>query len=160
MMRFLVSIAIFVSSYHQAAAFVLRPCRMTAKISSSKSSTRQQYNNHDAYAAAYDDASSSSLSTDKQRRKLLSIVPIYTLPFLLGGDNTASAEVPTSTTTVVQQTNVALTSASSLCADSEEEARISIFERVAPSVVYIDTFKQKQDVFSTDVMEIPIGSGS
>lgn len=156
MIRFFVGIAILV----QAAAFILQPCRMTTKIRTSKFSTRQLVvcNNHDIYAAADDDASSFSSSPDKQRRKLFSIVPIYTLPFLLGGENTASAEVRTSTTTL-QQTNVAL-SPTTLCADSEEEARISIFERVAPSVVYIDTFKQKQDVFSTDIMEIPIGSGS
>lgn len=45
-------------------------------------------------------------------------------------------------------------------ADSAEIARINIFERVAPSVVYIDTFSEKRDVFSTNVMEVPIGSGS
>ena len=45
-------------------------------------------------------------------------------------------------------------------ADSTEIARINIFERVAPSVVYIDTFSEKRDVFSTNVMEVPIGSGS
>mmetsp|Transcript_35717 Transcript_35717/g.73021 ORF Transcript_35717/g.73021 Transcript_35717/m.73021 type:complete len:498 (-) Transcript_35717:66-1559(-) len=154
MMRYFVGISILVSSYNQAAAFVLKPCRMATKGSTTKFSTTQLCNKHDTYAAADEDAS----SQDNQRRKLLSIAPIYTLPFLLGGENTASAAVPTST---VQQINVALSpSASALCADSEEEARISIFERVAPSVVYIDTFKQKQDVFSTDIMEIPIGSGS
>ena len=156
MMRlFFVGISVLVTSYHQAASFVLRPCRLTTKS--------RLRNKHITFAAVDDDdALSSSSLSDKQRRKLLSIVPIYTLPFLLGETNTASAAVPTST--AVQQTNVALSSTkslpSTLCADSEEEARISIFERVAPSVVYIDTFKQKQDVFSTDIMEIPIGSGS
>jgi hypothetical protein len=47
-----------------------------------------------------------------------------------------------------------------LCADSEETSRIAIFERVAPSVVYIDTFSEKRDVFSTNVLEVPVGSGS
>lgn len=159
MMRlyFFVGISVLITSYHQAASFVLRPCRMTTES--------RLRNKHITLAAADDDdaiISSSSSAPDNQRRKLLSIVPIYTLPYLLGETNTASAAIQTPET--VQQTNVALTQPkslpSTLCADSEEEARISIFERVAPSVVYIDTFKQKQDVFSTDVMEIPIGSGS
>ncbi len=154
---FFVGISVLITSYHQAASFVLRPCRMTTES--------RLRNKHITLAAADDDdaiISSSSSAPDNQRRKLLSIVPIYTLPYLLGETNTASAAIQTPET--VQQTNVALTPPkslpSTLCADSEEEARISIFERVAPSVVYIDTFKQKQDVFSTDVMEIPIGSGS
>jgi len=145
-----VGISVLFTSYHLATSFVLRPCRMTTKS--------RLRNKHENFAAADGDDELSSSSPDNQRRKLLSIVPIYTLPFLLGETNTASAAVPTST--AVQQTNVALSPPKSLCADSEEEARISIFEQVAPSVVYIDTFKQKQDVFSTDIMEIPIGSGS
>ena len=46
-----------------------------------------------------------------------------------------------------------------LCIDSEER-RINVFERTAPSVVFIDTFKEQRDVFSTNVMEVPLGSGS
>lgn len=46
-----------------------------------------------------------------------------------------------------------------LCLDSEER-RIAVFERTAPSVVFIDTFKEQRDVFSTNVMEVPLGSGS
>ena len=46
-----------------------------------------------------------------------------------------------------------------LCIDSEEQ-RINVFERTAPSVVFIDTFKEQRDVFSTNVMEVPLGSGS
>lgn len=41
-----------------------------------------------------------------------------------------------------------------------EERRIDVFERVAPSVVYIDTFVEQRDVFSTNVMEVPVGTGS
>lgn len=37
-----------------------------------------------------------------------------------------------------------------LCLDSEDR-RISVFERTAPSVVFIDTFKEQRDVFSTNV---------
>ncbi|KAL3777459.1 hypothetical protein ACHAW5_006415 [Stephanodiscus triporus] len=53
------------------------------------------------------------------------------------------------------------------CADSAEEGRIAIFERVAPSVVYIDTFRgggrnddDDDGAFSANVLEVPIGSGS
>jgi S1-C subfamily serine protease len=42
--------------------------------------------------------------------------------------------------------------------DSEQN-RIEIFERVSPSVVFIDTFTERRDVFSTSV-EVPLGSGS
>lgn len=66
-----------------------------------------------------------------------------------------------------QQVNTAILSTTqqssrggTLCADSEETSRIAIFERVAPSVVYIDTFSEKRDVFSTNVLEVPVGSGS
>jgi hypothetical protein len=67
-----------------------------------------------------------------------------------------------------QQINTAISSSTSassrgggvLCADVEEASRIAIFERVAPSVVYIDTFSEKRDVFSTNVLEVPVGSGS
>lgn len=41
-----------------------------------------------------------------------------------------------------------------------EQRRIDVFERAAPSVVYIDTFVEQRDVFSTNVMEVPIGTGS
>ena len=44
---------------------------------------------------------------------------------------------------------------------TDEESRIEIFERVAPSVVYIDTFSDRRvSEFSTNTLEVPIGSGS
>ena len=46
------------------------------------------------------------------------------------------------------------------CGPDPEERRISVFERVAPSVVYIDTFVEARDVFSPNVMEVPLGAGS
>eukprot|EP00546_Thalassionema_frauenfeldii_P017829 CAMPEP_0178906292 /NCGR_PEP_ID=MMETSP0786-20121207/6741_1 /TAXON_ID=186022 /ORGANISM="Thalassionema frauenfeldii, Strain CCMP 1798" /LENGTH=380 /DNA_ID=CAMNT_0020577977 /DNA_START=375 /DNA_END=1514 /DNA_ORIENTATION=+ len=46
-----------------------------------------------------------------------------------------------------------------LCLDSEQ-SRIDVFERVAPGVVFIDTFIEQRDAFSTNVMEVPLGSGS
>lgn len=44
--------------------------------------------------------------------------------------------------------------------EESETRRIEIFERNAPSVVFIDTFAEKQDVFSPNVMEVPLGTGS
>mmetsp|Transcript_46135 Transcript_46135/g.53925 ORF Transcript_46135/g.53925 Transcript_46135/m.53925 type:complete len:724 (-) Transcript_46135:189-2360(-) len=44
--------------------------------------------------------------------------------------------------------------------DPYEANRMRIFERVAPSVVFIDTFAEARDVFSTNVMEVPLGAGS
>ena len=41
-----------------------------------------------------------------------------------------------------------------------EMRRIAVFEKAAPSVVYIDTFVEQRDAFSTNVMEVPIGTGS
>lgn len=47
-----------------------------------------------------------------------------------------------------------------LCTDSIEEQRISVFERAAPSVVYIDTFVEQRDAFTTNILEVPLGTGS
>jgi S1-C subfamily serine protease len=44
--------------------------------------------------------------------------------------------------------------------EDSDNRRIDIFERNAPSVVFIDTFAEKQDVFSPNVMEVPLGTGS
>ncbi|KAG7355161.1 peptidase S1C HtrA family protein [Nitzschia inconspicua] len=44
--------------------------------------------------------------------------------------------------------------------EESENRRIEVFERNAPSVVFIDTFAEKQDVFSPNVMEVPLGTGS
>ena len=94
---------------------------------------------------------------DSNRRKILSLLPAA--PFLAFRQS-ASAQVAIDAPP--QQINTGQKTAASrlLCADLEEENRIAIFERVAPSVVYIDTFVEKRDVFSTNVMEVPIGSGS
>lgn len=50
--------------------------------------------------------------------------------------------------------------ASTVILEESEARRIEIFERNAPSVVFIDTFTEKQDQFSPNVMEVPLGSGS
>ncbi|KAL3808674.1 hypothetical protein ACHAXA_009227 [Cyclostephanos tholiformis] len=57
-------------------------------------------------------------------------------------------------------TSTAIARGGGICADSAEEGRIAIFERVAPSVVYIDTFSERRDAFSANVLEVPSGSGS
>ena len=44
--------------------------------------------------------------------------------------------------------------------EESEKRRIDMFERCAPSVVFIDTFTQKQDAFSPNSIEVPIGTGS
>lgn len=49
---------------------------------------------------------------------------------------------------------------STSCGPDPEERRISVFERAAPSVVYIDTFVEARDAFSPNVMEVPLGAGS
>ena len=41
-----------------------------------------------------------------------------------------------------------------------EEATIKLFEGTTASVVYIDTFVEQRDAFSTNVMEVPSGTGS
>lgn len=50
--------------------------------------------------------------------------------------------------------------ATTVILEESEARRIDIFERNAPSVVFIDTFVEKQDVFSPNVLEVPLGSGS
>lgn len=49
---------------------------------------------------------------------------------------------------------------SAVLLEESELRRIATFEKCAPSVVFIDTFAEKQDVFSPNSMEVPIGSGS
>lgn len=43
---------------------------------------------------------------------------------------------------------------------ASENQVIRLFERNTPSVVYINTFAERIDIFSMNVMEVPIGSGS
>jgi S1-C subfamily serine protease len=44
--------------------------------------------------------------------------------------------------------------------DDAESKRIQIFEKASPSVVFLDTFTERRDAFTTNVMEVPLGSGS
>ena len=73
----------------------------------------------------------STPSYELGRRKLLAA--LAPLPFLLNTHD-ASAYVD-----------------SRLCADTAEESRIKIFEAVAPSVVYIDTFTEKRGMLCARV---------
>ena len=72
----------------------------------------------------------STPSYELGRRKILALAP---LPFILNTHD-ASAYVD-----------------SRLCADTAEESRIKIFEQVAPSVVYIDTFTEKRGMLCAHV---------
>jgi hypothetical protein len=71
----------------------------------------------------------------------------------------ADAAMTLSSTAIARGGPAALSGVAT-CADSAEEGRIAIFERVAPSVVYIDTFSERRDAFSANVLEVPSGSGS
>jgi S1-C subfamily serine protease len=53
-----------------------------------------------------------------------------------------------------------ITTQSANALDGDEMKRIGIFEKSSPSVVYIDTFSARRDVLSTNIMEVPLGSGS
>lgn len=108
----------------------------------------------------------SELYNDKSRRKLL-MSASSTLTLLLNNAAASAIETlidedsytepnflpssPEQLNTAISVQNSPTPSAGVLCADSEEENRISIFQRVAPSVVYIDTFSEKRDVFSANV---------
>ena len=128
----------------------------------------QDYNGEDNDVKV---ASAELSPPDNKRRKFLS-APVVALPFLLGSHDNASAaastlelekiniQPPITSPSSSQQVNTAIRAPNVICADSAEENRIAIFERVAPSVVYIDTFSQKTDVFSTNVLDVPLGSGS
>lgn len=89
---------------------------------------------------------SSIVISDSNRRKFLSI--FQAAPFLIH-QQSASAQVAVLDAPVQQNNN--RQASRMICADLEEENRIEVFERVAPSVVYIDTFAEKRDVFSTNV---------
>jgi S1-C subfamily serine protease len=44
--------------------------------------------------------------------------------------------------------------------DDVETKRIQIFEKASPSVVFLDTFTERSSPFTTNVLEVPLGSGS
>ena len=91
--------------------------------------------------------SSGDSSIGINRRALLST--LQAAPFLVY--QSASAQVEAVDAPAPQINAAQKGTPRTLCADSEEENRIAVFQRVAPSVVYIDTFAEKRDVFSTNV---------
>ncbi len=122
-------------------------------------------------------------SIDESRRRFLltsSLCSSSSLLLLLSNVDIASASSSTIADAVASSTreydvgvppqiDAAMTSSNAIsrggvvatvCADSAEEERIAIFERVAPSVVYIDTFGERRDAFTANVLEVPNGSGS
>jgi hypothetical protein len=84
-------------------------------------------------------------TSDAGRRRALSILSTAPLLVYQTASAQANVEVP-----AAPQISIS-SSATRLTCDSEEDNRIRVFERVAPSVVYIDTFAEKRDVFSTNV---------
>lgn len=56
--------------------------------------------------------------------------------------------------------SVAVAAAPTTQLESEEARRIAIFEKTSPSVVFIDTFTERRDSLTTNIMEVPLGSGS
>jgi S1-C subfamily serine protease/tRNA nucleotidyltransferase/poly(A) polymerase len=65
-----------------------------------------------------------------------------------------------STPMLVAVSNILGLSQPSSALDDYENKRIAIFEKASPSVVFIDTFTERRDAFSTNVLEVPLGSGS
>jgi len=106
---------------------------------------------------------------DNVRRTLLaSILAIYSVlaPAAQASDEQTSNKVVLSAATAplryVGTSTSAVAQASTdtpFCIDADT-SRMEIFERTAPSVVFIDTFTEQRDQFSTNVMEVPLGSGS
>ncbi len=80
--------------------------------------------------------------------------------------NNTGNENQAATTTTVEEENA--DSAFSTSADeeannslsSEEKSTIRLFEKAAPSVVYITTLARQRDYFSTNITEVPRGTGS
>lgn len=79
----------------------------------------------------------------RRRNVLQSSAAALLSAFLAGGNVKPSAAA--STTLILEES---------------EKRRIDTFEKCAPSVVFIDTFTQKQDALSTNSVEVPIGTGS
>lgn len=93
------------------------------------------------------DSSSSSSPKDTQRRDFLSQSSLAAVAAALG-------------LTLPVDPNSSTAQAAMTALDSSERQRIDVFERAAPSVVYIDTFTERRDVFTTNVLEVPLGTGS
>ncbi|KAL3935417.1 MAG: hypothetical protein SGBAC_009056, partial [Bacillariaceae sp.] len=77
----------------------------------------------------------------ERRKVLLSSAAAFASAYAMGKAEAAEA----STTLILEES---------------EKRRIDTFEKCAPSVVFIDTFTQKQDQFSPNSIDVPIGTGS
>ena len=117
----------------------------------------------------------SSGAEDRSRRRALQRVASGMVPALLGskafaldggGSDTGlmqkeELEIDDYKSKVDSTTTLISRKPSARRLTTDEESRIEIFERVAPSVVYIDTFSDRRvSEFSTNTLEVPIGSGS
>lgn len=140
----LVLVAIFATLKSQACcAFLTHPSN--APLSLSFSLYAKETIDHDEDSTQPTESATLS-ATDTSRRKVLSI--LQAAPLLAYQSAFAQVEVLDSPPQVSTSQK---TASRTMCADLEEENRIAIFERVAPSVVYIDTFAEKRDVFSTNM---------
>lgn len=80
--------------------------------------------------------------------------------------NNTGNENQAATTTTVEEENMDsafITSAdeeANNSLSSEEKSTIRLFEKAAPSVVYITTLARQRDYFSTNITEVPRGTGS
>jgi len=115
----------------------------------------------------FDDESASSSGAEESRRRALQRVAGM-VPALFGekalaldGDSGLMQKEEFERQTVESTTTLISRNPSARRLTTDEESRIEIFERVAPSVVYIDTFSERRvNEFSTNTLEVPIGSGS
>jgi S1-C subfamily serine protease len=110
-------------------------------------------------------------ASDEGRRRILAS-SILGISSIVASSPSALADEPVSDKVVLSTTSspvrYAGTSASAASQSSTtipysldaDERRMDIFERTAPSVVFIDTFTEQRDQFSTNVMEVPLGTGS
>lgn len=108
--------------------------------------------------------------SSQTRRNILSSIPMASILSLIPFPSEAKKDdeiiLQTSTSNFPRKYEGTSTLATPMSSEEEdaltetELRRIAVFERVAPSVVYIDTFLEQRDAFSTNVMEVPLGAGS
>ena len=93
------------------------------------------------------------LAEDSKRRALLTKSSAIMTGLVLGSQ-TAKAEeekIVLSTSSLNEPIKYVARPADPMCADGSEDLRINVFERTAPSVVFIDTFTEQRDTFSPNV---------
>lgn len=148
--RSILPVLLGIISYKECAAFLANPSWSKQSPICSPSSLLAKDSRVDVRAdgGSHPEHSGSDSPKEINRRRILSL--LQTTPLLMY--QSASAQVEAIADAPAPQINAAQKATPRmLCADSEEENRIAVFQRVAPSVVYIDTFAEKRDVFSTNV---------